>query len=97
MARAIGKAGDRAVAAEDKLRPIGFAARIIERPAALAQAKLEQRAALRAVDGSGLECPVRGGERRLGGNQAQQMPLRGKPRGPGAGRLTNRGGNERYA
>ncbi len=64
---AVGEAGDRVIAAKGKIRGL----RIADRPVAFALCDLEQRAALRAVDGRRLGGGVAGNAGRLRADQAQ--------------------------
>ena len=86
VARAVGEARGRGVAAKPKIRGTGIA----DRPAALAPRQLEQRATLRAVDWYGLTGNSVGGACRVGVQQAQELALRRKRRAPDAWRASPR-------
>jgi len=79
MADAVSEAGDRVIAAEQKIRR----RRIADRPAALMRVDIDQRAGMRADNHHARHDLI---ERNLGVSKPQQPPLRRSPRVPRARR-----------
>src|SRR6478736_7848807 len=63
------------IPAKNEIRRASGSRTLAHRPAALALFKVEERAVLCAIDGARLADGAVGGKRRVGGDQAQHLPL----------------------